>query len=161
MNFEARFPFFRVGIVYTFGDTGSFRAYDVHLGFHNKNKGIDPLSKWNAKSARLLLRLESEFDPAARRERVFYLQGGMKRARFALRFYRVRNLQDIWIRERKETMKKSLVYLAMSAAMLLVGAVPSFAGGPVPGVPEPSTMMLVGAGVAGLVVYRAIKGRRK
>jgi len=65
------------------------------------------------------------------------------------------------LEKREKMMKKSLIYLVMSAVMLLVGVVPCFAAGGGPPVPEPATMMLLGAGVAGLAVYGALRGRRK
>ena len=65
------------------------------------------------------------------------------------------------IQEGKQIMKKILLYLVMSTATLLVGVVPSFAGGPPPPLPEPATIVLMGVGVAGLVAYRVIKRRKK
>jgi len=65
-----------------------------------------------------------------------------------------------------EMKKKGMLHLVMSAAVLLIGAIPSFAQDwdwhpPHHSVPEPSTMLLIGAGVAGLAAYRFVKGRRK
>jgi len=61
---------------------------------------------------------------------------------------------------------KEMLYSIMLAAVLLIGAIPSFAQDwdwhpPHHSVPEPSTMLLIGAGVAGLAAYRFVKGRRK
>lgn len=68
-------------------------------------------------------------------------------------------------------MKKGILHLVMSATVLLIGAIPGFAQNwdwnwPPPTPPtyeasEPSTMLLIGMGVAGLAAYRFVKGRRK
>ena len=53
----------------------------------------------------------------------------------------------------------SRVSLLSAVALLLFSASPSFALGPV-SVPEPATMTLVGAGIAGLIVAYRLRGRK-
>jgi len=58
--------------------------------------------------------------------------------------------------------KKGMLNLVMSATVSLAGAVPGFACDPPHHeVPESSTILLLGAGMAGLAAYKLVKGRRK
>jgi hypothetical protein len=56
-------------------------------------------------------------------------------------------------------MKKAFLCVIASASILLLGS--SLAHAAVERAPEPSTLLLLGAGVAGLAVYRGMKNRKK
>jgi hypothetical protein len=56
-------------------------------------------------------------------------------------------------------MKKAFLCLIVSASILLLGYSAAHADGV--HAPEPSTLLLLGVGAAGLLVYRGVKNRKK
>jgi hypothetical protein len=64
------------------------------------------------------------------------------------------------ITTKEDSMKKEFQSLVVVLCVLLIGAAQAFAGPPRP-IPEPGTLMLLGAGIAGIVGSKMINKRKK